>query len=266
MSRIAATFDRLRAGRRAALVPFVTAGDPSPAHLPDMLRSLVANGADVIELGVPFSDPMADGPTIQRSSERALRAGTGLAMILDAVKQYRREDDRTPIVLMGYANPIEHMGVAAFAGRAKESGVDGVLVVDLPWEESAELKRVTDPLGIRFIYLIAPTSGEERIRAVAAKASGFLYYISVTGVTGTQLPVADGIEADVANIRKYAQVPIAVGFGISNAATAREIAGKADGIVIGSAIMKIIAEDRGGDLVKKIREFASEVSKGVSGA
>ena len=137
MSRIAATFDRLRAARRAALVPVVTAGDATPAHTLDLLRALVANGADVVELGVPFSDPMADGPTIQRSSERALRAGTGLGMILDAVKQYRREDDRTPIVLMGYANPVEHMGVATFTARAREAGVDGVLIVDYPPEESA---------------------------------------------------------------------------------------------------------------------------------
>jgi tryptophan synthase alpha chain len=231
----------------------------------EIALALEESGVDILEIGVPFSDPTADGPIIQEASQRALKKGTTLAGILDMVAALRQKSE-IPIVLFSYYNPIFSFGVEEFAQRASRAGVDGVLVVDLPWEESAELKRVTDPLGIRFIYLIAPTSGEERVRAIAAKASGFLYYISVTGVTGTQLPVADGIEADVANIRKYAQVPIAVGFGISNAATAREIAGKVDGIVIGSAIMKIIAEDRGGDLVKKIREFASEVSKGVSGA
>jgi len=262
-NRIDEKFAALKRAGRKAFIAYITAGDPGMRQTEEIALALEESGVDILEIGVPFSDPTADGPIIQEASQRALKKGTTLAGILDMVAALRQKSE-TPIVLFSYYNPIFSFGVEEFAQRASRAGVDGVLVVDLPWEESAELKRVTDPLGIRFIYLIAPTSGEERIRAVAAKASGFLYYISVTGVTGTQLPVADGIEADVVSIRKYTQLPIAVGFGISNAATAREIAGKADGIVIGSAIMKIIAEDRGGDLVEKIREFAAGVSKGLS--
>jgi tryptophan synthase alpha chain len=240
MSRIAATFDRLRAARRAARVPFVTAGDPSPAHLPGMLRSLVANGADVIELGVPFSDPMADGPTIQRASERALRAGTGLAMILEAVRQYRQEDDRTPIVLMGYANPIEHMGVAAFAGRAKESGIDGVLVVDYPPEESGAWVEALGAAGIDPIFLLSPTSSEARIDLVARLAKGYIYYVSLKGVTGAaNIDTAD-VERMLARIRGRTNVPVGVGFGIRDPETARAIARFADAVVIGSRIVEEI--------------------------
>jgi tryptophan synthase alpha chain len=240
MSRIAATFARLRAQRRAALVPFVTAGDPSPAHLLDMLRSLVANGADVIELGVPFSDPMADGPTIQRSSERALRAGTGLAMILDAVKQFRREDDRTPIVLMGYANPIEHMGAAAFAARARDSGVDGVLVVDYPPEESATWVQALGAAGIDPIFLLSPTSSEARIDLVASLAKGYIYYVSLKGVTGAAHIDTSDVERMLARIRSRTDVPVGVGFGIRDPETARAIARFADAVVIGSRIVEEI--------------------------
>ena len=240
MSRIAATFDRLRAARRAALVPFVTAGDPSPAHLPAMLRSLVANGADVIELGVPFSDPMADGPTIQRSSERALRAGTGLAMILDAVKQYRREDDHTPIVLMGYANPVEHMGVGAFAARARDAGVDGVLIVDYPPEESATWVQTLASAGIDPIFLLSPTSSEARIELVSRLAKGYIYYVSLKGVTGAaNIDTAD-VERMLARIRARTAVPVGVGFGIRDPETARAIARFADAVVIGSRLVEEI--------------------------
>lgn len=240
MSRIAATFDRLRAQRRAALVPFVTAGDPSPAHLQDMLRSLVANGADVIELGVPFSDPMADGPTIQRSSERALRAGTGLAMILDAVKRYRHEDDRTPIVLMGYANPVEHMGVAAFAARAKDSGVDGVLIVDYPPEESGPWVKALAAAGIDPIFLLSPTSSEARIELVSRMATGYIYYVSLKGVTGAaNIDTAD-VERMLGRIRARTSVPVGVGFGIRDPETARAIARFADAVVIGSRLVEEI--------------------------
>lgn len=263
-NRIDEKFAALKRAGRKAFIAYITAGDPGMRQTEEIALALEESGVDILEIGVPFSDPTADGPIIQEASQRALKKGTTLAGILDMIEGLRRKSE-IPIVLFSYYNPIFSFGVEAFAHRSSRAGVDGVLVVDLPWEESAELTRVTDPLGIKFIYLIAPTSGEGRVRAVAAKASGFLYYISVTGVTGTQLPVAEQIEADVANIRKYTRRPIAVGFGISNAATAREIAAKADGIVIGSAIMKIVAEDRDGDLIKKIRAFASEVSKGVSG-
>ena len=240
MSRIAATFDRLRAEHRAALVPFVTAGDPSPAHIPDVLRALVGNGADVIELGVPFSDPMADGPTIQRASERALRAGTGLALILDAVKQYRREDDRTPIVLMGYANPVEHMGTAKFASRAKDAGVDGVLIVDYPPEESGPWAEALAGAGIDPIFLLSPTSSEARIDLVARMAKGYIYYVSLKGVTGSaNIDTAD-VERMLARIRARTAVPVGVGFGIREPQTARAIARFADAVVIGSRIVEEI--------------------------
>ncbi len=240
MSRIAATFERLRGERRAALVPFVTAGDPSPAHTLGIIRSLVANGADVIELGVPFSDPMADGPTIQRASERALRAGTGLALILDTVRQFRQEDDRTPIVLMGYANPVEHMGVAAFAARAKEAGVDGVLIVDYPPEESAAWVKALAGAGIDPIFLLSPTSSEARIDLVSRMAKGYIYYVSLKGVTGSaNIDTAD-VERMLARIRSRTSVPVGVGFGIREPETARAIARFADAVVIGSRIVEEI--------------------------
>lgn len=240
MSRIAATFDRLRAERRSALVPFVTAGDPAPAHTLDMLRALVTGGADVVELGVPFSDPMADGPAIQRASERALRAGTGLAMILDLVEQYRREDDRTPIVLMGYANPVEHMGVSRFAARAAEAGVDGVLIVDYPPEESASWVEALAGVGIDPIFLLSPTSSEARIELVARMARGYIYYVSLKGVTGAaHIDTAD-VERMLARIRARTNVPVGVGFGIRDPETAVSIARFADAVVIGSRIVEEI--------------------------
>jgi tryptophan synthase alpha chain len=240
MSRIAATFDRLRLERRAALVPFVTAGDPSPAHTPGLLRALVKAGADVVELGVPFSDPMADGPTIQRASERALRAGTGLAMILDMVQQYRKEDDRTPIVLMGYANPVEHMGIAAFAARAREAGVDGVLVVDYPPEECAAWVETLAASGIDPIFLLAPTSSEARIKLVGRLATGYIYYVSLKGVTGAANIDTAEVERMLARIRAHTSVPVGVGFGIRDPETARAIARFADAVVIGSRIVEEI--------------------------
>jgi tryptophan synthase alpha chain len=240
MSRISATFDRLRAERRAALVPFVTAGDPSPAHTLGILRALVAGGADVVELGVPFSDPMADGPTIQRASERALRAGTGLALILDTVRQFRQEDDRTPIVLMGYANPVEHMGVGAFAARAKEAGVDGVLIVDYPPEESGDWVEALAAAGIDPIFLLSPTSSEARIDLVSRMAKGYIYYVSLKGVTGAaHIDTAD-VERMLARIRSRTQVPVGVGFGIREPETARAIARFADAVVIGSRVVEEI--------------------------
>jgi len=240
MSRIAAAFERLRAGRRAALVPFVTAGDPTPGQTLDVMRALVRNGADVIELGVPFSDPMADGPTIQRASERSLRGGTGLAGILDSVSLYRREDDRTPIVLMGYANPVERFGAAAFAARAAEAGVDGVLIVDYPPEECGSWVRDLAGAGIDPIFLLSPTSTEARIELVARLAKGYIYYVSLKGVTGAaNIDTAD-VERMLGRIRAHTNVPVGVGFGIRDPETAREIARFADAVVIGSRIVEEI--------------------------
>ena len=266
MSRIAATFDRLRAQRRAALVPFVTAGDPSPAHLPDMLRALVHNGADVVELGVPFSDPMADGPTIQRSSERALRAGTGLSMILDAIGQHRREDDRTPIVLMGYANPIERMGVAAFSARARDAGVDGVLVVDYPPEESGPWVNALAAAGIDPIFLLSPTSSESRIELVARMAKGYIYYVSLKGVTGAANIDAADVERMLGRIRARTSVPVGVGFGIRDPQTARAIARFADAVIIGSRLVEEIERAEPAQAAARAGSVLAEFRAGIDAA
>jgi len=266
MSRIAATFEKLRAARRAALIPFVTAGDPSPERIPELLRALVANGADVIELGVPFSDPMADGPTIQRSSERALRAGTGLALILDAVAAYRRENDRTPIVLMGYANPIEHMGIERFADRAGKAGVDGVLVVDYPPEESATWVDALGKAGIDPIFLLSPTSSEARIDLVARMARGYIYYVSLKGVTGAANIDAADVQRMLGRIRARTSVPVGVGFGIRDPQTARAIAGFADAVVIGSRLVDEIERADPAQAAARAGAVLAEFRAGVDAA
>jgi tryptophan synthase alpha chain len=266
MSRIAATFDRLRAERRAALVPFVTAGDPAPAYTLDVLRALVKAGADVVELGVPFSDPMADGPTIQRASERALRAGTGLATVLDAVKQYRREDERTPIVLMGYANPVEHMGIGAFAARARDAGVDGVLVVDYPPEECADWVEALAANGIDPIYLLAPTSSEARIELVGRLAKGYIYYVSLKGVTGAANIDTAEVARMLERIRAHTTVPVGVGFGIRDPETARAIARFADAVVIGSRIVEEIEKAPPGEAAARAGEVLAGFRAGVDAA
>ncbi len=240
MSRIAAAFAKLSAEGRAALIPFVTAGDPSPGATVPMLRAMVKGGADVVELGVPFSDPMADGPTIQRSSERALAAGMTLGKVLDAVAEYRREDDRTPIVLMGYANPIERMGHEAFARRAKAAGVDGVLVVDYPPEECEGWAGALSAAGIDPIFLLSPTSSASRIESVCRIAKGYIYYVSLKGVSGASHIDTSDVEAVLARIRSKAKVPVGVGFGIRDGETAARIAAFADAVVVGSRLVEEI--------------------------
>ena len=215
MSRIAAAFENLRSAGKKALIPFVTAGDPNVEMTPVIMHALVEAGADVIELGVPFSDPMADGPTIQRSSERALKQGVGLVDVLQMVSGFRRSDERTPVVLMGYANPIEAMGYEEFARRAKEAGVDGVLVVDYPPEESMELTRQLREQGIDSIFLLAPTTLESRMDEVARAASGYVYYVSLKGVTGASHLDLDDVAKKVPQIRAHVKLPIGVGFGIA---------------------------------------------------
>jgi len=240
LSRIDATFAKLRAAGRTALVPYVTAGDPSPAVTVELLHALVAAGADVVELGVPFSDPMADGPVIQRASERALAQGIGLKDVLTMVGTFRRQDALTPIVLMGYANPIEAMGIATFAQRARDAGVDGVIAVDYPPEEAGEFVAALNANDLAPIFLLSPTTSEARTIAVGRMARGYVYYVSLKGVTGAgHLDITEVI-GRLAEIRRHVALPVGVGFGIRDAASAQAIAAHADAVVIGSRIIEEI--------------------------
>jgi len=240
MSRIPQRFEALRAQGRKALIPYITAGDPTPSLTVALLQALVEAGADIIELGVPFSDPMADGPVIQRSSERALKLGVGLRDVLEMVRSFRRGDAQTPIVLMGYANPIEAMGIEPFLDAAAAAGVDGLIVVDYPPQECAAFAVSAKRHGIDPIFLLAPTSTEKRIEEVARIGSGYLYYVSLKGVTGAgHLDLAE-VAARVPAIRAATRLPIGVGFGIRDAESARQIARSADAVVIGSRIIQEI--------------------------
>lgn len=237
MNRIDKTFEKLRIAGRKALVPFVTAGDPSLEATVPVMHALVRAGADLLELGVPFSDPMADGPVIQRSSERAIGRGAGLAYVLGAVAAFRRDDAVTPVVLMGYLNPVEMRGAEAFAQAAAEAGVDGVLLVDLPPEEAGPTREAFNAAGLQLISLAAPTTSAERLARLASESQGYLYYVSFAGVTGAgQLDVAD-VLARAGDLRRQATVPVLVGFGIRDAASAAALAPAADGVVVGSALV-----------------------------
>ncbi len=265
MSRIKNTFAALAAQRKKGLIPFMTAGDPDPARTVEFMHALAAGGADVIELGVPFSDPMADGPVIQRSSERALAKGVTLRHVLADVKRFRERDDKTPIVLMGYANPIERMGVDAFAVAAKEAGVDGVLVVDYPPEESAGFAEKMKAAGIDPIFLLAPTSTDARIAAVAKVASGYVYYVSLKGVTGAaNLDVLD-IAGKIPAIKSRIPLPVGVGFGIRDAQSARAVAEVADAVVIGSRIVNLLEEASPDAAAAALTRFIGEIRQSIDG-
>ena len=240
MSNIQATFERLQALGRKALIPFITCGDPDAALTLPLMHTLVEAGADIIELGVPFSDPMADGPTIQRASERALAKGMNLRKVLATVAEFRKTDADTPVVLMGYANPIEAMGVERFGAAAQEAGVDGVLVVDYPPEESAEFSAAMKGHGIDPIFLLAPTSTEERIAGTAKVASGYVYYVSLKGVTGSASIDIDEVARRIPRIREAVGMPVGVGFGIRDAQSAQRVGAVADAVVIGSRIIQLI--------------------------
>jgi tryptophan synthase alpha chain len=243
MSRIEQRFAALRKNRRKALIPYITAGDPSPAATVPLMHALAEAGADVLELGVPFSDPMADGPVIQLACERALKHGTGLWQVLDMVADFRRRNTETPVVLMGYLNPIETRGVSAFAKRAREAGVDGVLVVDLAAEEAPDYVPLFRAQDLDTIFLLAPTSPAGRIAAIDQMASGYLYYVSLKGVTGAAtLDIAD-VTAKLTEIRKQSSMPVAVGFGIRDAASAKAVGQIADGVVVGSALVSEIEKN-----------------------
>lgn len=268
MNRIDATFTRLRAVGRTALIPYVTAGDPALAVTLAIMHSLVEAGADVVELGVPFSDPMADGPVIQRASERALALGVGLKDVLQLVADFRTRDALTPVVLMGYANPIEAMGTAVFAERARAAGVDGVLVVDYPPEEAGEFATLLELHQLAPIFLVSPTTPAQRLSTIAALARGYVYYVSLKGVTGAKhLDTAD-VARHVAEIRRSIALPVAVGFGIRDAASAQAIAAHADAVVIGSRIIQEIemaptdaAAARAGHWLAGIRAALDAVQK-----
>ncbi len=241
MSRLAHCFSALKEQGKSALVPFVTAGDPHPKYTVDLMHNLVKSGSDIIELGVPFSDPMADGPVIQAADERALEHNVSLHNVFAMVKQFRDTDTVTPVVLMGYLNPIEIMGYQAFAELAQAAGVDAVLVVDLPPEEGDEFIKLTKQHGIDVIFLISPTTSQERIKLISASASGYLYYVSLKGVTGANSLDVASVKIKLKEIKALSDLPVAVGFGIKDGATAQAVAKIADAVVVGSVLVKKIA-------------------------
>lgn len=265
MSRIESTFQRLQAQGRKALIPFITAGDPDPGLTVDLMRALVAGGADIIELGVPFSDPMADGPTIQRASERALVHGTSLRHVLGMVREFRGQDGTTPVVLMGYANPIEAFGVPAFATAAAEAGVDGVLVVDYPPEECVEFSATLKASRLDPIFLLAPTSSDKRFAEVAEAGSGYIYYVSLKGVTGSASLDLDEVTRRIPAIREKVGMPVGVGFGIRDGASAARVASVADAVVIGSRIIEEIEQSPRAEAAARVQAFISTIRQAMDG-
>ena len=242
MSRLAATFETLNRTGKTALIPYITAGDPNPSATVGFMHKLVAAGADIIELGVPFSDPMADGPVIQLACERALAQGMSLGRVLEQVRQFREQNDTTPVVLMGYANPLEVMGYAVFAERGAAAGVDGVLVVDLPPEEAEDVLPHLRQHGIDPVFLLSPTSSEQRIELICGQASGFVYYVSLKGVTGAATLNVEQVREKLTQIRRHTRLPVGVGFGVRDAQSASQLGEIADAVVVGSAIVNRIAE------------------------
>ena len=263
MGRISEKFKVLSAKDEKALIVYLTAGDPSMDVTKSLIFALEKAGVDILEIGVPFSDPTADGPVIQAASQRALKTGTTLAGVLALVADIRKVSE-IPIVLFGYFNPIFAYGVEKFAQAAQAAGVDGVLVVDLPPEEAGELRIHTDAAGLYFISLVAPTTGKDRLKTILQSATGFLYCISVTGVTGIAQPKIEDIAREVGKIRKLTKMPIAVGFGISNAEQAKAIGALVDGIVIGSAMVKLIDEhSNSSELLKVVSDYAGKIKEGL---
>jgi len=268
VNRLDATFERLTREHRKALIPFITAGDPSLDATVPVMHALAEAGADVIELGVPFSDPMADGPVIQRSSERALARGAGMSWVLETVRAFRQQDPHTPVVLMGYLNPVEIRGAEAFAQAAAGVGVDGVLLVDLPPEEAGQFREAFTAHGIALILLASPTTPEARLQRLCEDAQGYLYYVSFAGVTGASERLnADAAAAHLRAIRNQTRVPVVAGFGIRDAASARAMAEHADGVVIGSALVSKMAEcTRSEEAVRVAGEFARAIRLGIDAA
>ena len=263
-SRLAARFDTLKRQGRTGLIPYIAAGDSSVAMTVELMHALARAGADVIELGVPFSDPSADGAVVQRAAERAIRNGVGLAATIDCVRAFRRDDDVTPVVLMGYANPFELMasrrgGLAALAADLREAGVDGVLVVDYPPEESEDFSAALRSAGIASIYMLAPTSSDARIASVARAASGYIYYVSLKGITGSGALDVAAVAEKLPIIKAHTSIPIGVGFGIRDAASACAVAEVADAVVIGSRIIEALESAPAGGEIEAVEQFVSAI-------
>lgn len=266
MSRIGPTFSALKAQNKKALIPFITAGDPGKGLTVPLMHALVEAGADIIELGVPFSDPMADGPVIQRASERALANKVGLKDVLAMVAEFRKINDKTPVVLMGYANPVEHMGYEKFSIAANGAGVDGVLTVDIPPEESHGVSDVFKAHGLDPIFLLSPTTPEARVEQVAKAAGGFIYYVSLKGVTGAGHLDVEDVSRKIAMIRSHCSLPVGVGFGIRDAETAQRMAGFADAVVVGSRIVNEIENSPEDEVVNRIKTLVQDLRRGVDAA
>ena len=263
MSRIQSTFAALKQQNKKALIPYITAGDPHPKSTVDLMHTLVETGADIIELGVPFSDPMADGPVIQRASERALVHHVSLGKVLDMVKAFRQKDAKTPVILMGYANPVEAMGMQRFVQRAKESGVDGVLTVDYPPEECKEFVQLLQGQDIDPIFLLSPTTEPSRVDIIVNEASGFVYYVSLKGVTGAKnLDIVEVAER-VKDIRSKTDIPIGVGFGVRDAATAKAVAGIADAVVVGSRMVLAIEQSNEENVTTNVATLMTELRSAI---
>jgi tryptophan synthase alpha chain len=268
MSRLASKFSELQGVNRSALVTFITAGDPTADVTVPLMHALVASGSDIIELGVPFSDPMADGPVIQAASERALAAGVSTADVIEIVRRFRESDASTPVVLMGYLNPIEIVGYEQFVSSIADAGADGIIVVDMPPEEGAELGGVLKRYGIDNVHLLAPTSTSARIRLICDDASGFIYYVSVRGVTGSASLDLDEVRDRLTEIRQQTDLPLGVGFGIDSAAAAGKVAEFADAVIVGSALVRIVADNVADQetLTRKAAALTKELSSAVAQA
>lgn len=263
MSRIASTFEALKKQGKKALIPFITAGDPKPGLTVSLMHALVDSGADVLELGVPFSDPMADGPVIQRSSERALKHGVSLRNVMEFVRDFRATNTTTPVVLMGYANPVEAMGLERFADAAKAAGVDGVLVVDYPPAEARQLVELLDARGLDTIFLLSPTTTDARLEEVTRLGRGYLYYVSLRGVTGAaHINLAD-VAARVKHVQKASALPVGVGFGIRDAATAQAVAEFADAVVVGSRLVQEVESAGPDEVVEKVKTLMSSIRRAM---
>jgi len=268
MSRIAACFQRLKSENRKALIPYVTAGDSNPELTVPLMLAMVEAGADIIELGIPFSDPMADGPVIQAACERALVHNVGLSDVLTMVSEFREQNSETPVVLMGYLNPVEVMGYEIFAKRASDAGVDGVLTVDMPPEESDELIAAFDVNNIDPIFLVSPESTTDRFKIIAAKSRGFIYYVSLKGVTGVKAIDTDAVAEKLNELKAFTDIPMGVGFGIKDAESASAVAKVADAVVVGSAIVKRVEANAGDQqkIILEISDFLSELRQAIDKA